>query len=64
MKEKNGVKTLERDCSSYHGRVHNPYITTKPDLFADEDIYMNTACVGHVVIGKPNLSDDELVKAK
>lgn len=59
MKKKECAKILGRAYSSYHGKVHIPYITTKPRIFSEEGIYMNSVCAGHVVAGKPGTTSSE-----
>lgn len=54
MKKKQTEKIMEPAYSSYHGKVHMPYITTKPQIFSDEGIYMNSVCAGHVVADRRN----------
>lgn len=63
MKKKKTAKILNRAYSSYHGKVHIPYITTKPTIFSDEDVYMNSVCAGHVVAGVPETDASAPAKA-
>lgn len=42
--------------SSYHGRVHNPNITTKPRVYIGDGVPLNSVCAGHMVIGEPEVS--------
>lgn len=39
---------LDKQYSTYHGKVHIPYITTKSRIFSEEGIYMNSVCADHV----------------
>lgn len=59
MKKKERAKILDRAYSSYHGKVHVPYITTKPQIFSEEEIYMNSVCAGHVVAGRSSITNSD-----
>lgn len=59
MERKENTEILGPAYSSYHGKVHIPYITTKPRIFSEEGIYMNSVCAGHVVAGRPEPASSE-----
>lgn len=60
-KSKKGIKRMGSAYSSYHGRVHNPNITTKPKIYIGGGVPLSSVCAGHMVIGEPELS---VAKAK
>jgi len=59
MKKQNKKRILGRAFSSYHGKVHIPNITTKPTVFANKKIYINSVCAGHVVVDESDMFDQE-----
>lgn len=48
-------KVLGPAFSTYHGRVHIPNITTKPDVFVNKKIYINSVCAGHIVVDESDM---------
>lgn len=59
MKKQNKKRILGQAFSSYHGKVHIPNITTKPAVFANKKIYINSVCGGHVVVDESDMFDQE-----
>lgn len=64
MKKKNKKRILGPAFSSYHGKVHIPNITTKPGIFVDKKIYINSVCAGHVVVDESDMFDRESPKER
>lgn len=62
MKKKERTHILDRAYSSYQGKVHIPYITTKPRIFSDKGIYMNSVCAEHVVASRSDSTNSEPAK--
>lgn len=55
---------LPPGIGSYHGRVHIPFITTKPKIFSDPSINLSTICANHVSAKCPkNFSHDGETRA-
>lgn len=48
--------------SSYHGKVHIPYITTKLHVSLGENVILNSGCASHVVVNAPD--QEELDRTK
>jgi len=46
-------KILPPGIGSYHGRVHIPYISTKPQIFSDPSINFSTCCANHIIAKRP-----------
>ena len=50
---------LPPGIGSYHGRVHIPFISPKPQIFSDSSINFSTCCANHVIAKRPeNFSHD------
>ena len=62
MKKKKRV--LGPAFSSYHGKVHIPDNATRPSIFPNKKIYINSVCAGHVVVDESDMFSHELPENK
>lgn len=53
MQPKKDHKILDSAYSSYHGRVRDSFVGTKPDVSVSNHVPMNSVSAGHPVMGKP-----------
>lgn len=52
MRVNNKKRLLGPAFSSYHGRVHIPNITTKPAVFPNKKIHINSVCADHITVDR------------
>lgn len=50
-------RVLPPAIHTYHGRVHIPNITTKPEVFPNKKIFINICCGGHIVVDESDMME-------